>query len=80
MTPDAAALVAAREALRTRIPVVLIHLVSSRGVGGDEPGLRAWYTDAEGLTGSVHNSEVEAVVAREAASVLVSGHLSLIHI
>ena len=78
MTPDAAALVAAREALRTRIPVVLIHLVSSRGVGGDEPGLRAWYTDAEGLTGSVHNSEVEAVVAREAASVLVSGHPRMI--
>jgi len=78
MTRYAAALAAAREALRTRIPVVLIHLVSARGVDGGEPGIRAWYTDAEGLTGSVHNSEVESVVAREAASVLVSGHPRMI--
>lgn len=70
----AAALAAAHEALRTRVPVVLIHLVSSRGADGDKPGLRAWYTEAEGLTGVVLNSEVEAAVAREAASVLVSGH------
>ena len=74
MSPYAAALAVAREALRTRVPVVLIHLVSSRGADGDEPGLRAWYTEAEGLAGVVLNSEVEAAVAREAANVLTSGH------
>ena len=74
MTDHAVALAAACEALSSRAPIVLIHMVNERGLLSGEPGLRAIYTDHGGLSSAVANAPVDTALAREAAIVLASGH------
>ena len=74
MSAHAVALAAARKALSIRSPIVFIHMVSARGLLSGDPGLRAIYTDCDGLSEDVVNAPIDTALTRKAASVLTSGH------
>ena len=59
MSDHAVALAAARKALSIRSPIVLIHMVSARGLLSSDPGLRAIYTDCDGLSEDVVNAPID---------------------